>query len=106
MKILEKYANEISEQVRNGASVSDVMQLLQDFENQNWISVKEYLPENGKYVLTKSEHGVTETEFTIFNNGNMSWWAITRIGTYEDGQAANEVTHWRPLPDFEECLLA
>jgi len=105
MNILEKYAIEISQQVQNGASVSDVMQLLQDFENQNWISIKEYLPENRKYVLTKSEHGVTETEFMQYDNGNTSWWAITSIGTYEDGQSANEVTHWRPLPEFEECLF-
>ena len=106
MNIVEKYAKEISEQVQNGASVSDVMQLLQDFESQNWISVKEYLPESRKYVLTKSEHGVTETEFTLFDNGNKSWWAITSIGTYEDGQEAKEVTHWRPLPEFAECPLA
>lgn len=105
MKILEKYAIEISQQVQNGASISDVMQLLQDFENQNWISIKEYLPEHRKYVLTKSEHGVTESEFMQFDNGDTSWWAITSIGTYEDGQGANEVTHWRPLPEFEECLF-
>jgi hypothetical protein len=105
MKKLKEFAEEIHKKIKNGASVADVMLLLHDFEDQNWISVNEYLPADRNYVLTKNEYGVTLTEFSEGNNGKILWWAITCPGAYEDGQIVNKVTHWRPIPNFNEFLI-
>jgi len=67
-------------------------------ENNGWISVEDMLPENLERVLVNCEYGVTLAEFTKYNNGRTSWWAIRSIGTYEDSMLATEVTHWQPLP--------
>jgi len=67
-------------------------------ETNGWISVYERLPENLERVLVNCEYGVTLAEFTKYNNGRNSWWAIRSIGTYEDSMLATEVTHWQPLP--------
>jgi hypothetical protein len=63
-----------------------------------WISVKENKPNNNDNVLVSCEHGVTMAEYTKLVNGNELWWAVLRIGTYEDSGDAKQVTHWMPLP--------
>jgi len=63
-----------------------------------WISVKDELPNGEEFVLVSCEHGVTMAEYTTFKNGNDMWFAVTRIGSYEDSQNAEKVTHWMPLP--------
>ena len=68
-----------------------------------WISVTEQKPKNKDKVLVSCEHGVTLAEYTKFDNGNEMWWAILRIGTYEDGGDAEKVTHWMPLPCPPAC---
>jgi hypothetical protein len=72
--------------------------ILNKLEPKGWISVDERLPENLERVLVNCEYGVTLAEFTKYNNGRTSWWAIRSIGTYEDSMLATDVTHWQPLP--------
>lgn len=79
MIILERYAVEISQQVRNGASTSDVIQLLQDFENQNWISINEYLPEFNKAVF-------------VFNSKEPESFGIARIESKTETQSGLSIS--------------
>jgi hypothetical protein len=104
MKIVEKFANEISGQIRTGASISDVMQLLQDFESQNWISVKEYLPEKNKHVLVlRTNPNVVVTGY-IHEYGHWIWSNLN--GSTHKADSSYKITHWRPLPEFAECVIA
>jgi len=109
MKIKEIYAYEIYQQVQNGASVSDVLQLLQDFENQNWISVKEYLPEYNKPVFVVNEKeenslGICRLESKTETQENTSLSFLEGKSSYDNWWY--EVSHWRPIPNFEVCLIA
>lgn len=65
----------------------------------NWIDVSERKPNDREKVLVSCEYGVTMAEYAKFNSGSELWWAVLRIGTYEDGGEAKFVTHWMPLPD-------
>ena len=64
-----------------------------------WIKTSEQKPNNHDKVLVSCEHGVTIAEYAKFNNGNELWWAVLRMGTYEDNGEAEQVTHWMPLPE-------
>ena len=89
MKIVEKYAIEILQQVQNGASVSDVMQLLQDFEKQEWVSVDYKLPENQDLVLVKTN---LNSVCTAYLHGLKSGFITYGEDAFVE---FGEITHWR-----------
>lgn len=60
-----------------------------------WISVKERLPENNTVVLTRGAYG-----FLICQ--------LSSLGEWETGANVNKerlgITHWFPIPSFDEIL--
>lgn len=62
-----------------------------------WISVKERLPEANTIVLTKGTYG----RLICF---------LSTLGEWETGANVDEerlgITHWMPIPSFEEILEA
>lgn len=66
-------------------------------EQSPWISVKERLPESNITVLTKGAYGY----LICF---------LSNLGEWETGANINEerlgITHWMPIPSFDEILEA
>ena len=60
---------------------------------QEWISVKDRLPEPWKQVLIYSRHDFCESAFYI---GVLGKWRVTWNHEMLD---ADSVTHWMPLPE-------
>ena len=61
---------------------------------QEWISVKDRLPEPWKQVLIYSRHDFCESAFYI---GVLGKWRVT---WNHDMLDADSVTHWMPLPEM------
>lgn len=60
-------------------------------KEQDWISVKDRLPERADDYLVYFDDGfITTTSYTADENGEMDWelWA-----------GSGEPTHWMPLPE-------
>ena len=60
---------------------------------QEWISVKDRLPEADKYVLVITDSGSVKTaRCNFYKNGTEVCWATN------DGLGERAITHWMPLP--------
>ena len=69
-----------------------------------WISVKERLPEEGDPVLIRLKDGVVRLAcYDIEEDSNIYFWNDNY--SYETIRAW-EVTHWMPIPSFDEILEA
>ena len=79
---LRKAADAIKQLIANGVTV------------QEWISVKDRLPEPWKQVLIYSRHDFCESAFYIGVPGE---WQVTWNHEMLD---ADSVTHWMPLPEL------
>lgn len=55
---------------------------------QKWISVKERLPEYGRYMVVTQKGNAGPNVHTATYN-RMGWWTYANFG---------EITHWMPLP--------
>ncbi|MCE8566522.1 DUF551 domain-containing protein [Bacteroides fragilis] len=98
---------------RNGVpnGISDIKEMLTiAFENgaewqskqSTWISVKERLPEEGDPVLIRLKDGVVRLAcYDIEEDSNMYFWNDNY--SYETIRAW-DVTHWMPIPSFDENL--
>ena len=60
---------------------------------QEWISVKDGLPEDWTDVLILSRFGFLET--AVYTGAPGKW----RVGWNGDMLEANSITHWMPLPN-------
>jgi len=93
--LITKTAQEIQEQCQAGASVSDVISLLDDFKKQlnlgvvmDWVAVKDNLPsEKGSYLVCEEE-----CIFEAFYYKEYDCWGDYEVAKYEN------VTHWMHLP--------
>ena len=61
---------------------------------QEWISVKDGLPEDWTDVLILSRFGFLET--AVYTGAPGKW----RVGWNGDMLEANSITHWMPLPEL------
>lgn len=69
-----------------------------------WISVKERLPEEGDPVLIRLKDGVVRLAcYDIEEDSNIYFWNDNY--SYETIRAW-DVTHWMPIPSFDEILEA
>lgn len=69
-----------------------------------WISVKERLPEEGDPVLIRLKDGVVRLAcYDIEEDSNIYFWNDNY--SYETIRAW-DVTHWMPIPSFDEILKA
>lgn len=69
-----------------------------------WISVKERLPEEGDPVLIRLKDGVVRLAcYDIEEDSNIYFWNDNY--SYETIRAW-DVTHWMPIPFFDEILKA
>ena len=76
----------------------------------NWISVNERLPEAGKLVLIRRNHGLLKTTAISFRRSEEEIALYSEFNNEDftcdcwDGQESNGyvVTHWMPLPEPPE----
>lgn len=61
-----------------------------------WISVKERLPYNQDIVLVRGEYGGKSTAYYHGNNSGFITYGEEAYKVF------GEVTHWMPIPEFEE----
>lgn len=55
-----------------------------------WISVKDRLPEDGRYlVVTQKADGYADVNTAAYND--MGWWTLSNFG---------DITHWMPIPEM------
>ena len=66
---------------------------------QEWISVKDGLPEEWTDVLVFSRFGFIET--AVYTGAHGKW----RIGWNGDMLEADSITHWMPLPEPPKGVL-
>ena len=63
--------------------------------NENWIPVKEQLPDtSGMYIVTVEKlYGITYSDVAYFDAWTKKW------GTNTHHYSCDKVTHWMPLPE-------
>jgi hypothetical protein len=66
------------------------------------IECKEQMPEKGKEVLVRTEHGLAVAYWDTYENGEVHWSAghASIDGEFEfDAELRSAPTHWREIPE-------
>jgi hypothetical protein len=66
-------------------------------DNGEWISVRDYLPEEGKVVLVYDANQWCEQAVSMWREGSSNVGYYTGEGWMASGHEADP-THWMPLP--------
>lgn len=107
-----KFRKEVLKEVDADTYVSRHADSMEDFQcgaqwqskQSPWISVKERLPEEGDPVLIRLKDGVVRLAcYDIEEDSNIYFWNDNY--SYETIRAW-DVTHWMPIPSFDEILKA
>ena len=92
-KLVEIIQNSVGGCARNWAEIISDGLIANGVTVQEWISVKDRLPEADKYVLVITAGGLFKTaRCNFYKNGTEVCWATN------DGLGEKAITHWMPLP--------
>lgn len=85
-EMLRKTREEMEARIKELEEVISILETT----TPKWISVKDRLPPEGKFVIAFSPHGVFPAYYESYSNKDFAWWI--------DGNPVCNVTHWMPLP--------